>query len=59
MKKALKLLVRNGGSQPKKNTDKIWCPEWEQFRYVRVCNVSCKKITRCKAYADYREPRLI
>jgi hypothetical protein len=42
-----------------RNTDKIWCPKWEQYRYVEACKATCSKINRCKAYADYREPRLI
>jgi len=42
-----------------KNTDKIWCPEGGRYQYVEVCRASCKKIHRCEAYADYREPKLI
>ncbi len=57
-KKTDKLFQRNQHPH-KKNSDKIWCPEGEQYRYIEVCKASCKKINRCKAYADYHEPKFI
>jgi hypothetical protein len=49
----------NQQSLSQKNTDKIWCPEGGQYKYVEVCEASCKKKNKCEAYAEYREPRFI
>jgi hypothetical protein len=58
VKKTDRSLHEEGKGQ-NKNTNKIWCPEGGRYQYVEVCRVSCKKIQRCEAYADYREPKLI
>jgi hypothetical protein len=39
--------------------DKVWCPEGGRYQYIDACEASCKKINKCMAYADYREPKLI
>jgi len=51
-------LIKDANVQ-NKNKDKIWCPEGGHYRYIEVCKASCKKINRCEAYADYREPKLL
>lgn len=58
IRKIDKSLTKNTNVQHK-NADKIWCPERGHYRYIEVCQASCKKINRCEAYADYREPKLI
>ena len=40
------------------DTAKIWCPEGEQFKYVKACDADCKKKDRCKPFRDYFEPKL-
>lgn len=37
---------------------KIWCPDGENFQYVKVCEAHCKKKDRCKPIRDYFEPNL-
>jgi hypothetical protein len=58
LKKQDRPLHEEGKGQDK-NIDKIWCPEGGRYQYVEVCKASCRKIHRCEAYADYREPKLI
>jgi hypothetical protein len=41
-----------------KNTVKIWCPDRENFQYIKVCDMNCKKKTTCEAFRDYFEPKL-
>ena len=41
-----------------RNTAKIWCPDGENFQYIKVCEAHCKKKDRCKPFRDYFEPRL-
>jgi len=41
-----------------KNDIKIWCPDRESFQYVKVCDMNCKKKSRCEAFRDYLEPKL-
>jgi hypothetical protein len=40
------------------DTVKIWCPEGENFQYVKACAADCKKKDRCKPFRDYFEPKL-
>jgi hypothetical protein len=40
------------------NTAKIWCPEGENFQYIKACDVHCKKKDRCKPFRNYFEPKL-
>ena len=58
MKNTDKPLAKDSNDQ-NKNTDKIWCPEGEHYQHVEGCMASCKKLNRCEAYSDYREPKLI
>lgn len=37
---------------------KIWCPEGENFQYIKVCDAQCRKKERCKPFRDYMEPKL-
>jgi hypothetical protein len=41
-----------------KNIAKIWCPDGENFQYVKVCDSGCKKKDKCEAFRDYVEPGL-
>jgi len=41
------------------NTAKIWCPDGENFQYVKACDSGCKKKDKCEAFRDYFEPRLL
>jgi len=41
-----------------KNILKIWCPDRENFQYIKVCDSTCKKKDKCEAFRDYREPKL-
>jgi hypothetical protein len=45
-------------SQSALNTAKIWCPEGENFQYIKVCDVHCQKKDRCNPFRDYFEPKL-
>ena len=40
-----------------KDTEKIWCPHEECFKYLRVCN-RCRLRIKCQNYQDYWFPRL-
>ena len=40
------------------NTAKIWCPDGENFQYIKACDAHCKEKDRCKPFRDYFEPRL-
>jgi len=40
------------------NTNIIWCPEGENFQYVKACEKNCRKKGRCKAFRDHFEPKL-
>jgi len=40
------------------NTAKIWCPEGENFQYIKACYAHCKMKDRCKPFRDYFEPTL-
>jgi len=40
------------------NTAKIWCPEGENFQYIKACDAHCKNKDRCKPFKNYFEPRL-
>ena len=37
---------------------KVWCPEGENFQYIKVCEAHCRKKDRCKPFRDYFEPNL-
>jgi len=39
------------------NTAKIWCPEGENFQYVKACDAHCKK-KDSRTFKDYFEPKL-
>ena len=40
------------------DTAKIWCPEGENFQYIKACDAHCKKKDRCKPFREYFEPKL-
>jgi len=40
------------------DTAKIWCPEGENFQYIKACDAHCKKRDRCKPFREYFEPKL-
>jgi len=40
------------------DTAKIWCPDGENFQYIKACDAHCKNKDRCKPFRDYFEPRL-
>jgi len=40
------------------NNAKIWCPDRENFQYVKVCDMNCKKKDKCEAFRNYVEPKL-
>lgn len=58
MNKSDKPLTKDANIQ-NRNRDKVWCPDGGHYQYVEGCEASCKKINRCEAYADFREPKLI
>jgi len=41
-----------------KNTVKIWCTDRDNFQYIKVCDMNCKKKNTCAAYKDHLEPKL-
>ena len=41
-----------------KESAKIWCPDRENFQYIKVCDSNCKKKQKCSAFRDYFEPIL-
>ena len=41
-----------------RNVAKIWCPEGENFQYIKACDSHCKKKDRCKPFRDYFDPNL-
>jgi hypothetical protein len=41
-----------------RNTARVWCPEGENFQYIKGCEAHCKKKDRCKPFRDYFEPKL-
>jgi hypothetical protein len=41
-----------------RNTAKVWCPDGENFEFIKVCEAQCKKKDRCKPFQDYFEPSL-
>ena len=41
-----------------RNTAKVWCPDGENFQYIKGCEAHCKKKDRCKQFRDYFEPNL-
>jgi len=41
---------------PDKESAKIWCPDRENFQYIKVCDSNCKKKQKCSAFRDYFEP---
>jgi hypothetical protein len=43
---------------PDKESAKIWCPDRENFQYIKVCDSNCKKKQKCSALRDYLEPIL-
>ena len=40
------------------NTAKIWCPDGENFQYIKACDAHCKKKDRCRPFREYFEPSL-
>jgi hypothetical protein len=40
------------------NTAQVWCPEAENFQYVKVCQADCTKKNRCRTFKDYLEPKM-
>jgi hypothetical protein len=40
------------------NSATIWCPEGENFQYIKACEAHCKKKDRCKPFRDYLEPKM-
>ena len=51
-----KLVVKEAESDI--DTAKIWCPDGENFQYIKACDAHCKNKDRCKPFRDYFEPRL-
>jgi hypothetical protein len=43
---------------PDQNKAKIWCPDRENFQYIKVCDSNCKKKQKCSAFRAYFEPGL-
>ena len=41
---------------PDKESAKLWCPDRENFQYIKVCDSNCKKKQKCSAFRDYFEP---
>jgi hypothetical protein len=37
---------------------KIWCPEGENFQYIKACDAHCKRKNRCRPFREYFEPKL-
>jgi hypothetical protein len=48
----------NPQDNPDKESAKIWCPDRENFQYVKVCDSNCKKKQKCSAFRAYCEPIL-
>jgi|GEM_PF-5156386 hypothetical protein len=36
--------------------ERIWCPHYECFKYLNVCN-RCRVRIKCLSYQDYWAPR--
>ena len=41
-----------------RETDKIWCPYRENFQYIKVCDLNCKKKEKCESFRNYLKPKL-
>jgi len=38
-------------------TAKVWCVEFQQFRYIADCAANCPSNDHCNTYQNYIEPR--
>jgi len=50
--------VKEKKDNQNKDTAKVWCPYRENFQYIKMCDVNCKKKDKCEAFRDYLEPKL-